>query len=572
MNPRSKTSLSPDYRNPLRARAVLGLMKLLLACIILCVTSIVSAFTQSSNKGITLIIRNESKRPDDRIWIQWTGQGPSGVRGQSGGRSIQSSTYDSNTAGYQLSTFTAEPEPHSYKINGFAMDGGRMNFTLGSSGFTIPSIGYSPPANNFNDPNFTKRTDKLEAFIQDTPNDNLNMTAVDFFSIPFQVEGYNSLSPNTSMQTLTSDNGDTIVAALAAIAANPSAPPPAQPPGAPPGTVPYITSNSPYLNINSNSQGIDTPEPLTYSPVGSKGPFVRMIGNDQSMVNVFYQKSPHVDPVALANGNAIPANYLYKPFHNYLKYLDNSDPSRPHYTGTTTIAGTFNGVGAPTGNDSTNRQTYDLRPQYFPTGTIKFGTDTNSPVYTGYLSLAGTTLLMAGPHQGETRGITLRIPYAFMLDPTGIVGANAGYEVIYGSSAPKYVTTPLNDVFTWIEGDFFAGMNLGAVGSQTRITATINGHNYVNKMAGEIASQDWFSIGAALANPGEKVWRYYFDYLQKDPDFYNTWAAALYPHTDAYNFAYTDRVVGGKVAIHWDARAPKAIDTIVITILPDGPS
>jgi hypothetical protein len=195
MNPRSKTSLSPDYRNPLRARAVLGLMKLLLACIILCVTSIVSAFTQSSNKGITLIIRNESKRPDDRIWIQWTGQGPSGVRGQSGGRSIQSSTYDSNTAGYQLSTFTAEPEPHSYKINGFAMDGGRMNFTLGSSGFTIPSIGYSPPANNFNDPNFTKRTDKLEAFIQDTPNDNLNMTAVDFFSIPFQVEGYNSLSP-----------------------------------------------------------------------------------------------------------------------------------------------------------------------------------------------------------------------------------------------------------------------------------------------------------------------------------------------------------------------------------------
>ena len=66
-----------------------------------------------------------------------------------------------------------------------------------------------------------------------------------------------------------------------------------------------------------------------------------------------------------------------------------------------------------------------------------------------------------------------------------------------------------------------------------------------------------------------KVWRYYFGYLQKDSDFYNTWAAALYPHTDAYNFAYTDRVVGGKVAIHWDATAPKAIDTIVITILPD---
>ena len=124
-------------------------------------------------------------------------------------------------------------------------------------------------------------------------------------------------------------------------------------------------------------------------------------------------------------------------------------------------------------------------------------------------------------------------------------------------------------MFTWIEGDFFAGMNLGAVGSQTRITATINGHDYVNKMAGEIASQDWFSIGFALAYRGEKVWRYYFGYLQKDSDFYNTWAAALYPHTDAYNFAYTDRVVGGKVAIHWDATAPKAIDTIVITILPD---
>jgi hypothetical protein len=348
-----------------------------------------------------------------------------------------------------------------------------------------------------------------------------------------------------------------IIDALTAIAANPSAPPPL-------GGYPHIESDSPYLNINSDSLGLNSPVPYTYSPLFSKGSFVRVVGNDLSMVGAYYQDSPHVDPVALANNNAIPANYLYKPFNNYLAYLDGMGPAS--YTGMTTIAGTFAGVDPPTLNDdSTYAQTYQLTSSLNPTGTMIF----DNLSYTGFLSMTGATTLTAGPDNGTTKNITLKIPHALMLVPTGIVGANAAYEITYGSLGPIDVLTPLNNVFTWIEGDFFAGMNIGAAGSTTLFTGKINGHTYTDEKVGEMPSQDWFSLGSVLAQPGEKVWQYYFSYLQHDSDRYNTYGAALYPLTDAYNFSYSDRVRGGNVAISWDAQGANAVDTLVITILPD---
>ena len=78
---------------------------------------------------------------------------------------------------------------------------------------------------------------------------------------------------------------------------------------------------------------------------------------------------------------------------------------------------------------------------------------------------------------------------AFLLDPSGVVGANANYLYKYylktSSDPGNYSQTdpskggPQDNVLTWIEGDLLAGMNVGTVGSdktswhsRSRSTAT----------------------------------------------------------------------------------------------------
>ena len=74
-------------------------------------------------------------------------------------------------------------------------------------------------------------------------------------------------------------------------------------------------------------------------------------------------------------------------------------------------------------------------------------------------------------------------------------------------------------------------------------------------------SQDWWSLGSTLRTTGS-VYDYYFGFLQKDSDFYNRYAETIYPFTDAYGFAYSDRITDGRAAISWNAQAPTPIDTV----------
>lgn len=152
-----------------------------------------------------------------------------------------------------------------YQINNFTMGGGRMWFTYGSSCWSIPSTGYTPALANFNDPNFTLRYDKIEAFIMGTTDDNLDITAVDAFSIPFSVKAYVAASPSTTTQTLKGSRGGYVIPALAAVAANAKAATPITPSGGTP-ALPHISGNSPYLSINANSQGTGTTGTYQYSP------------------------------------------------------------------------------------------------------------------------------------------------------------------------------------------------------------------------------------------------------------------------------------------------------------------
>jgi hypothetical protein len=135
---------------------------------------------------------------------------------------------------------------------------------------------------------------------------------------------------------------------------------------------------------------------------------------------------------------------------------------------------------------------------------------------------------------------------------------------------------PQDNLLTWIEGDLLAGMNVGTVGSEKTLTKpiTINGKTYdKGTMIGTFNSQDWWELGSTLRGSGtNSVYDYYFGYLQTDSDFYNRYAETIYPFTDAYGFAYSDRITGGRAAISWNATLANAVDTVEITILPDAPA
>ncbi|PAW86766.1 MAG: hypothetical protein B9S26_15200 [Opitutia bacterium Tous-C4FEB] len=512
--------------------------------------------TNVTKAAVNLIIDNQS---GSEIWLQWTGTSvlTGTVANAIGGGTtyIAPSDYNDNANGYQLSSFQSI-DTNKYLIANYTQGGGRLWFTEGSSGFTFNNPGYTPALETFSDINFTKRYDKIEASITGSTDDNIDMTMLDGFSIPFTVTGYKSTNPAVPTQTLKGSTTDKILSALGAVAANPSAPAPA-------GGYPAVTSYSPYLVINSNSVNAND------TPVGSSGSFVRVIANDQAV-------SPQngADPVVQANGGQIPANYLYKGYAGYLSKMDGTAATGT-FSGVTTVKGQFAGLGTKATDDAERKQNYNLTATFSATETMTMtnsqGVSTN---YTGVMTLTGTTTLLEGPNSGTETHVVIKTPYAAMLAPTGIVGANAGYMYSKDNGVTwSYtgVAGPQDNVFTWLNGDVLAGMNVGTIGSDKLFSGTINGTLYTNVKIGEIATQDMFALGQvmAAANPGTSVYDYYFSYLQGTSDFYNDYAAALYKLTDAYGFAYSDRIQGGQVSISWDATQADALDTIVITILPD---
>ena len=127
------------------------------------------------------------------------------------------------------------------------------------------------------------------------------MTALDGFSIPFTVTAYQAANKSTTTQTLQRHLGKSITVHSAPWQRTRQAAAPITPSSSSPALT-QISGNSPYLVINSNSQGLTAPPSpyvnYQYSPIGQTGNFVRVIGND----NTSHRMAG--DPVAAANSNA----------------------------------------------------------------------------------------------------------------------------------------------------------------------------------------------------------------------------------------------------------------------------
>lgn len=361
---------------------------------------------------------------------------------------------------------------------------GRIYFSYGQT-WTVPIAGYEP-AQNITDPNFFLCYDKMELTFNGSPNDVADLTSIDYWAIPMMLETMlNGVTVQTVNGLTNGVNAQTVFTDLNNLTATP---------------VSGLTNALPALVPGSFAQQANQP--------GSG--FARIIG-----------------PSSYPPIGGVPIT-PYDLFENYLNYLlTNFGPSTTSGNviqglgaGTiATISGNFSGVGPNVpASGPQSAQTYNM------TATIDESCN---------ITLTGTV--------GSVNGSTvMAYQQSDLINPDGIYGANAPFSLNGGTSQ-----NPANDVYGWIAGDLFSGLNIGAVGS----TATVSGNT-----VGAMPSSNWFKIPNNLL----------FNNLQEsNPTNYNQYAATLQGLSEAYNFAFSDRFAPVLVSLN-----PALADTLQISLLP----
>lgn len=361
--------------------------------------------------------------------------------------------------------------------------------------WAVQYAGYEP-GQSVTDPNMFLRYDKMELTFTGDPHDVADLTSIDYWSIPMSL---NTLKASKVVGTVK-------------------------------GLLPGVTTQNIFDALNKLTQppvsGVTGPGGSDGAPLPAlvpgqyvqypKGPapgtaFARIIG-PSSYPSVFPNVGIPVMPYDLLQG--------------YLTYLlDTFGPSTksgavvPNLGAGVIahIAGDFAGVGSsppPTGPQS--QQTYDLFATIDP--------DLN-------ITLSGT----ASGIQGT---ITMLYERGDLLNPSGMYGGNTPYY-LNGATTPIY---PGNDLYGWMGGDLFSGLNIGAVGSAATSEAGV---------IGSLPSQSWFRLPVSS----------FFAKMQPDHLYYNQWAATLANLSQAYNFAYSDRFSHVLVNLN-----PENVDTLQIVL------
>jgi hypothetical protein len=276
-------------------------------------------------------------------------------------------------------------------------------------------------------------------------------------------------------------------------------------------------------SVTAAALGTATPTPNAAVLDDGAGNFVRVIGATTYPPPPGLPKSPYDD------------------FDSYLTYLrDTYAPA--HGNVLALIMGSFAGVGQHPTTPETMPQKYDFL------ATIDKQLD---------ITLDGKGTVV-GHH-------TLSIKHADLLAPSGIYGANPAFSL--DGAAPA---TPKNDLYGWLIGDLLSGLNIGAVGSTVPQSALVRRRPdgepelAVSRLLaagaggviGELPSHEWFQLTTL------------FSALQPDHKyFYNRWAAALVPVSQAYSFAYSDRFPHHTVTLN--PGTPSFVDTLQIDFLPE---
>ena len=129
-----------------------------------------------------------------------------------------------------------------------------------------------------------------------------------------------------------------------------------------------------------------------------------------------------------------------------------------------------------------------------------------------------------------------------LLNPAATYGGNPQFSLNGGD--PQ---SPQNNLYAWILGDFFAGLNIGAIGSSVKVGGAV---------VGEMTSSEWFSKLPQSGDLFDKLWD------SSVTNYWNQWAQVLNSRSDAYNFAYAERFSAPQLSIN-----PNAVDTLTLILL-----
>jgi hypothetical protein len=337
---------------------------------------------------------------------------------------------------------------------------GRIYISYGQT-WSVLNADYEP-AQNITDANFFLRYDKMELTFNGNAADVADLTSIDYWSIPMQLEtSLNGATVQTDNGIKTGITSYDIYSQLSALTATPQS-------GlsdALPALVPGKFTRQPNQPGTGFARIIG---PSSYPPVGGV-PVIPYSLFDKYLNDLIKKFGPNT-PVEKTNTK------------NNINGLGNGVIA--------TISGQFNGVGPnvpPSGPQSA--QAYSL---------------TASIDVSGDITLTGTV-----GKPSETT--TMAYKKSDLIDPSGIYGANAAFSLNGGASQ-----NPANDVYGWITGDLLAGFNIGAIGSETTINET---------KVGAMTSSEWFTIAntSLFSNLQSSPSNYnqYAATLQKLSDAYN---------------------------------------------------
>lgn len=437
--------------------------------------------------NLSFTIKNSSNLPDDSVYLCITGDS---VTGTLNGQAIPLNTW------IQLSTIQS--------IEFGNITGGRVYAYYG----TDPNFSVTDSI-VANSPAFDKCFDKIEFTFDGSPWGVGDLTAIDFWSIPMNLitlksgqvvaelhgirAGYTADGILSNLYALctppqSSATGKNLIAAFAAAGH-----------ALPQGIIDQINAPSPGLIVDGSA-------------------FVRIIGPNSY--------PPFGNPAS----GAYPGLPFtpYNTFEAYFQYLiDTFGPGKnppPPFTqlGNGKIAHLAGQFGGSQGRNtpSTSPQSYDL--------WATIDKDSN-------LTISGSGSVVGN--------INIYIDKWDLLNPAASYGGNPQFSLNGGD--PQ---SPGNDLYAWILGDFFAGLNIGAMGS----AVTVGG-----ALVGEMPSQEWFK-----QLPGQNM---LFNQLWPSgvTNYWNQWAQVLNPASDAYNFAYSERFSAPQISLN-----PANVDTLELELLP----
>jgi hypothetical protein len=344
------------------------------------------------------------------------------------------------------------------------------------------------PAQNITDPNFFLRYDKMELTFNGNPADVCDLTSIDYWSIPMKLETFKE---STLVQTANGLKAGVTSKEVYTLLNNLTTPPESGLKNAKPALVPGEFKQHSDQPGSGFSRVIG---PSSYPPIG--GVPIIPYPIFESYLNFLYQNFGNSDSKNKVSINGLGNGIIAK------------------------IAGHFNGVGPnvpKTGNKS---------PQDY---ALDASIDHNLNI-----QLEGKV---------GKENVTLIFKKKDLINPDGIYGANASFSLKIGKGKFEK-KQPSNDVYGWLIGDLFAGINVGALGSVIKIGG---------ETVGSMKSSDWFH-----KIPNTSL----FGSLQSNKEYYNQYAAVLQKLSDAYNFAYSDRFSPVQLSLN-----PLNINTLQISLL-----